>query len=227
MARGKRKEQTCREGKCSRSQGKLNPCPICLEDPGDAWALVKGCCEAIFCGGCLFAWFERETTCPSCRAEAEKVAQGPQNSEVAIKQRKKQRVPEWCEEEVLPGMGEEGDEEGGEGGAPVTPMQCEQCGGLCEGRSSRATVVCATCNERGVHWECSPAASSAGIGLFVCSLCRGRGGVTFRWSEGDSSRRGRGGAGGRRQAGRARDGSDDWECDDWELWRMAERRSSR
>ncbi|KAK9831550.1 hypothetical protein WJX84_001583 [Apatococcus fuscideae] len=43
-----------------------NSCAICQENMEQP---VKLSCNHIFCNGCILEWFERECTCPMCRAE--------------------------------------------------------------------------------------------------------------------------------------------------------------
>jgi len=62
---------------CSPSKDLLleggNSCPICQEDMVEPIEL--NLCKHIFCEDCIVMWFDRERTCPMCRA---KVAEDPQ-----------------------------------------------------------------------------------------------------------------------------------------------------
>jgi len=48
-------------------------CPICQEEMSDPVELTQ--CKHIFCEDCIGIWFDRERTCPMCRA---KIAEDPQ-----------------------------------------------------------------------------------------------------------------------------------------------------
>ncbi|XP_041348971.1 E3 ubiquitin-protein ligase RNFT1-like [Gigantopelta aegis] len=45
---------------------RADPCPICQDDVKDPVMLP---CKHIFCENCVSVWFDRERTCPMCRAE--------------------------------------------------------------------------------------------------------------------------------------------------------------
>ncbi|XP_020894647.1 E3 ubiquitin-protein ligase RNFT1-like [Exaiptasia diaphana] len=44
-----------------------NSCPICQEDLTDP--IMLRTCKHIFCEDCISLWFDREQTCPMCRAK--------------------------------------------------------------------------------------------------------------------------------------------------------------
>lgn len=44
-------------------------CCVCLETISNRHMVVLNCCRNIFCPECLFTWFQRQVSCPLCRAE--------------------------------------------------------------------------------------------------------------------------------------------------------------